>query len=403
VLPGWLRVRGEFRERAEGVDNLGFVGSADDLYYLSRVRLNATASSTHASGTVQFQDARVARKTIGTTAAPFAAPFDLRMAYADLGSARGPIAARVGRQELAYGDQRLVGHSSWTNAARTFDAVRVRFNTPIARVDVFGASVVRSLDGEFDKSGAGNRFAGTYVTLATLLPRGTVEPYVLWRRDKGQRAESGSIGSLTELTTGVRLAGALPSRLDYNVEMALQTGSLASDSIDAWAGHWQIRESFAGTLAAHISGEYNNASGDADPADRTRGTFDQLYASGHDKHGLADQVGWRNIHDLRMGFDLSPLTATPIAVDYHSYWLGERRDALYGSGGAVVARVASGATSTRVGQEIDLQVLRPLSRQLSLAAGYSHLFAGPFLKQATPGESYSGPFVMLTYVFLAEK
>jgi hypothetical protein len=40
---------------------------------------------------------------------------------------------------------------------------------------------------------------------------------------------------------------------------------------------------------------------------------------------------------------------------------------------------------------------------LLLTAGYSHLFAGPFLKEATPGKSYSGPFVMATYVFLAEK
>ena len=42
-----------------------------------------------------------------------------------------------------------------------------------------------------------------------------------------------------------------------------------------------------------------------------------------------------------------------------------------------------------------MQVARPLTPYLALAAGYSHLVAGPFLKQATPGESYSGPFVMV--------
>ena len=50
-----------------------------------------------------------------------------------------------------------------------------------------------------------------------------------------------------------------------------------------------------------------------------------------------------------------------------------------------------------------MQVSRPLLPQLALTAGYAHLFAGPFLKQATPGASYSGPFAMVTYVFLAEK
>jgi hypothetical protein len=41
--------------------------------------------------------------------------------------------------------------------------------------------------------------------------------------------------------------------------------------------------------------------------------------------------------------------------------------------------------------------------QLQLAAGYAHIFTGAFLKQATPGASYSYPYVMATYVFLAER
>ena len=41
--------------------------------------------------------------------------------------------------------------------------------------------------------------------------------------------------------------------------------------------------------------------------------------------------------------------------------------------------------------------------QLQIAAGYAHIFPGEFLKQATPGASYSYPYVMVTYVFLADK
>lgn len=403
ALPSWLRVRGEFRERVEGFDNSGFNESRDDMYYLSRFRFNATATSKYVATTLQLQDARVGKKTVGPTGAPFKAAFDLRMAYADLGTAKSTVTARVGRQELVFGDQRLVGHAGWLNAARTFDAAKVTFKAPAVQLDVFGASVVRILDGEFDKSGSGNRFAGAYATTAKVIPKGTIEPYVFWRRDVNQRAETGVLGSLRQTTTGARLAGRMPLRLDYNVEMDVQAGSLGPDDVRAWAGHWQLRETIPGKMAPHVTGEYNFASGDKNPADGTRGTFDQLYATAHDKYGLADQVGWRNIHDVRVGFDVSPLKATPITVNYHSYWLAESRDALYAASGAVLARVPGGAASTKVGQEIDVQVARPLSPQLALTAGYSHLFAGPFLKQATPGRSYTGPFVMLTYVFLAEK
>ena len=44
-----------------------------------------------------------------------------------------------------------------------------------------------------------------------------------------------------------------------------------------------------------------------------------------------------------------------------------------------------------------------LTPQIQLAAGYAHMFTGAFLKQATPGASYSAPYVMVTYVFLADK
>jgi hypothetical protein len=404
LLPQWFRLRGEFRERMEGFDGLGFTTTRDDLYWLSRVRLNASVTaSKQLSFQAQVQDARVAKKTVGPTGTPFKAPFDLRMAFADIGSPTGHVTVRAGRQELVYGDQRLIGHVSWLNAARTFDGVKATFRTKAFSTDVFASSVVRILDGELDKSGNGNRFAGAYGTTTKLIPQATVEPYVLFKRDVNLRAEAGGVGTLKETTTGVRIAGRLPARLDYGVEMALQRGSLGTDDISAWAGHWQLRETFPGQAAVRVTGEYNFASGDADPTDNVRGTFDQLYPTPHDKTGLADQIGWRNVHHARAGFEITPFKGVPVSTNYHSWWLAEERDAIYNVGNAVVGRVATGAADRHVGQEIDVQVSRAITPQIQAAAGYAHIFPGPFLKEATPGSSYSHPYVMVTYVFLAER
>lgn len=78
-------------------------------------------------------------------------------------------------------------------------------------------------------------------------------------------------------------------------------------------------------------------------------------------------------------------------------------DGLYNAGGALLARVAAGGAARHVGHEIDVQATRALTPQLQVAAGYAHIFTGAFLEQATPGASYSHPYVMATYVFLAEK
>ncbi|HEY1305210.1 MAG TPA: alginate export family protein [Vicinamibacterales bacterium] len=404
VLPSWLRVRGEFRERYEGFDSASFIDGRDDYYALSRVRVNATITpSKSLSFQANVQDARVADKQIGPTTAPFRGPFDLRTAFADVGSGTAPVAFRLGRQELAFGEQRLLGHLAWVNTGRTWDAARVILRSKTFQADVFGASLVRSLPDEFDKSGNGNRLAGVYATTPKLVPNASVEPFVFYRRDVNLRSELGAIGNLHQTTVGTRVAGKLPARLDYSVEMALQRGALADDTVHAWAGHWQIRESLPGTGGIKLMSEYNFASGDDNPTDGTRATFDQLYPTGHDKLGLADQVGWRNVRHLREGVEFTPIKATPFSVSYHSWWLADRNDALYAASGALLARVPGGAADAHIGQELDVQVSRALTPQIQMAAGYAHLFTGAFLKQATPGASYSQPYVMVTYVFLAEK
>jgi hypothetical protein len=200
---------------------------------------------------------------------------------------------------------------------------------------------------------------------------------------------------------GVRLAGRMPARLDYGVEMALQRGSLGAEDVRAWAGHWQLRESLPVPGALKLTGEYNFASGDRDPADGVRGTFDQLYPTPHDKTGLADQIGWKNIHHARAGLELTPLKGLPVTTNYHSWWRAEERDAVYNVGNAVLA--APTAAERHVGQEIDVQVARALTPQIQFAAGYAHIVPGAFLKSTTPGASYSHPYVMVTYVFLAER
>jgi hypothetical protein len=386
-LPSWLRVRGEFRERVEGFQSGGFTEGRDDYYSLSRVRLNVAVTATPwLSFQTNVHDARVAEKQIGPIAPPFRGPFDVRTAFADVGTAKSPVALRVGRQELAFGEQRLLGHLAWVNTGRVWDAARTTLRSKPMQVDGFA-----------------NRLYGAYGSSTTLIPQATVEPYVFFRRDENLASELGPRGTLQQATFGARAVGKLPARLDYGIEMAAQRGSLADDSLSAWAGHWQIRESLPGKGAVKLISEYNFATGDADPRDGTRSTFDQLYPTGHDKLGLSDQVGWKNVHHLREGVEFSPWKNTPLSVSYHTWWLADRNDGLYAASGALVARVAGGAASSHVGQEIDVQITRALTPQLSVTGGYAYMTPGKFLKQATPGASYSAPFVMATYAFLAER
>jgi hypothetical protein len=405
VTPKWLNLRGEYRDRIEGGSNIGFTRGRDDLYNLSRFRFDvAVKPSRLFSVLVQAQDARVQRKDVGPATAPFRDTLDLRQAYAEIGNTQtGFVSVRAGRQEMFFGEQRLVGHLTWVNGARSFDGVRATFRPKGFKVDAFATSVVRILDEQFDTSGNGNRFVGAYGSSTTWIPKATIEPYVFWRYDRALRAEGGDTGSLSAATIGARWVGRLTKSFDYGAEMAYQTGSLGSDSVSAWAGHWIVGKTLGGPWNVRVAEEYNFATGDGDSTDGKRQTFDQLYPTGHDKLGLADQVGWKNIHDLRSIVEVTPRKGWPVTASYHSWWLADTHDALYAASGAVVARVPTGAVGSRVGDEIDVQLSHAVTPQVTVAGGVAHVFPSQFLETTTPGADYTYPFVMVTYVFLANK
>jgi hypothetical protein len=400
-LASWLQVRGEFRTRIEGFSGGGF-GDNEDAYWMDRFRLNATVRPSKSLAFVgQGQDSRAFDKTAGSQVAPFRDTLDLRMAYGEIGS---NSTVRIGRQELAFGEQRLLGPLPWTNTARSFDGARVTMKSKLGQVDAFAASVVTINPTGFDKSGNGNVIGGAYISLTAVIPKQAIEPYFFWRQARDITAELGGLAHLRQATTGLRMSGKLPAALDYSGEVAVQTGSVGPDNVMAWAGHTLIGKTLNGTSGhPRIFAEYNYATGDADRTDGTRGTFDQLYPTGHDKLGLADQVGWKNIHDARAGMEIKPTAKWQLTGSYHSWWLASATDGLYGASGALVARSPTGADGRHVGQEIDGQLAYAYSPQLQIGAGYAHLIPGEFLKSVTPGHSYNYPYVMATYVFLGEK
>ena len=402
TVPDWLGLRGEFRGRLEGARHAAFNPAQDDLYWLNRLRFSATLRPTESlSLRLEAHDARVARKQIGSTAAPFTATLDLRQAYGTVGTERSRLAVRVGRQELAFGEQRLVGHVSWLNAARTFDAARLTIRRPRLVVDAFGATVVRILDDRWDRSGNGSQFHGVYAVASGIVPQASVEPYVFWRGERTTTTESGVAGRLSVVTVGVRAAGRLgigTGRPSYAAEFSLQRGRAGTDEVHAWASH--ARLDLPASRHLILGAEYNYASGDANPTDGRRGTFDPLYPTPHDKYGLADQVGWRNMHHVRAGFTLTRWPSMPVRAGYHHWWLADARDALYTPGGAALARLPAGAPSRHVGHEIDIQVTRALGRRAQVAAGYALVLPGAFLEATTAGVRAHFPFAMLTFVFL---
>lgn len=397
-LPDWLKLGGEIRGRLEAMTGLNYTPGNDDTYYLHRLRLDIGIEPVSWLRLfAQGQDSRVGAYNHSPVPSNFADSFDLHQGYLEIKPWEA-WTVRLGRQELSFGEERLVGVSNWSNTGRTFDVARVTYVKSGAQVDAFSGAVVVTVDGQFDRPHFNNKFHGIYASFDKLPGKSTLQPYVFWKSSTPVVDKEGHSGDLDVYTYGVRAVGNLSSRTDYGLEMAAQTGHFSGDAIRAWAGHWTVGRRLAkSNRAPRLVGEYNYASGDDARAGR-RGTFDQLYPTNHNKYGTADQIAWRNMRDAMMGLDWRANARMRLQLDYHGFWLANIRDALYTESGTVFVRNPD-APSSRIGTEIDLQVSYKVNERLQFGGGCAHLFPGPYLRASTKHSGVTAPYVMWTYSF----
>jgi hypothetical protein len=403
LLPHWIQFGGQFRNRVESQDGLGYA-PVNDAYDLTQLRLGIYLQPTKWLELVGVtQDSRAFFNHHALNAPPYQNTWDIREAYARFGASKeGWLDVVVGRQMFSFGDERVIGPSDWSNMGRTFDTLRVDLHPPGVQVSIFAASVINAVDGQIDHHIEGNNIYGIYGSFAHLVPHAILEPYVLWRVAPGNVAlpETAGHGHLSEVTGGARIAGTLLDSFDYDIEMNKQAGSLGQFSIDAWAGHWNAGYTLknARTKPRPFI-EYDYASGNRNPSGNTWGTHDQIYASAHDKMDFADQFGWKNIKDLRVGASESIASRWTLTEVFDDLWLATRNDAVYGSSGAIAVPAHPSATSNHLGTELDLIGEYRPNHHVTYGFGLAHLFTGRFLNEATRGKDYNYPFVYVTYGF----
>lgn len=405
-MPAWLRFDGEYRARVEnGVTGKLFRANNGDAYFLNRIRLGVTfLPEQWLKFRLEGQDARALGKNPPRTSG-FYDLLDVRQAYMELGDTdKGALALRAGRQPFFWGEGRLVTGSNWSfPGGRSFDAVRMTFRHQGYRLDAFAASatqISRTTSAGFTKPTLGNNIHGLYGGIEKLVPGAVIEPYVFWRIGARVTGEDMHPGDLNFKTYGFRWAGKLPAGLDYGTEIAIERGKVAGSDFSAWGGHWVLGHTWKPAWKPRLFAEYNYATGDKNPKDNKVQTFDVMYASTHLKWGETDQVGWRNIHDVRGGLEFAPHKAWNVSTNYHAYWLANVHDGLYTASGSIaIPRVAAGTAGRWVGQEIDAQGSHKFTNGFEIDIGVGHIFPGTFIRRAASDNGYTYPYAMMAYTF----
>jgi hypothetical protein len=395
-LPSWIQLGGQIRGRYEGPSGTSPLNNSQDSYYAGRIRLDlGIKPASWIRFFVQAQDAREGAYNTSPAPATLYNPIDFRQGYAELNFEGTPgMRFRAGRQELLFGGERLIGPADW-GVSRSFDALDFTLSAGRAKLDLIAGSVVAIDPTRIDRHRTGEHIYGAYGSIRSILPGMNIEPYVLFKQTLKVKSEPGVAGNALVVSPGSRLFGIAPGRIDYTAEVVAQRGSYSGDTVSALGGSivagWTIWNT---AWKPRISVEYNYASGDATNKDGERNTFDQFYPSNHGYYGMIDQFGWKNMKNLRAGFDLLPVKKLKLRTDFNEFYLATVQDGLYNSSGTSIL-LNRKAISGHIGSEVNTVGLYQYSKVWKFGAGYGHLFAGQFLRESKVTYGYTYPYVML--------
>ena len=399
-LPSWMSLDMELRGRTEVQTSLGYVPGKDRTYELTRVRGGMTLSPFHwLTAYAQFHDTHALGLPVRDVASNMRDTFDLRQGYLNF-HYESKIQFFAGRQELKFGDERVVGISDWTNNSRTWDGFDLRLGSR-NRVDLFTTSVVKVNPTSLDKHGAGLTFHGAEGNIAGLVPNTLVQPFVLVRTSAHALSQQGIPGHETEVTFGSYWSGKLPHGIDTSGTGDLQRGSYSNNSIHAGAAI--VRVGYAPTRMPwkpHIEGEYDYATGNPYRNADHVSTYDQQYPSNHNAFGLVDLFGFQNIKQDRLNLSLAPVNNFFLLFQGGSLHVASMRDGVFsGDGSLLFAAPGGGFKRDGIGSEFDASAKYIFHKSFVVNAGVGHFFPGSVMTSSDHGAPLTLGYLQLTYRF----
>ena len=370
-----IRTRGEYRNgtlypRYEGDDPAGFINERARLSFgYERNRLSLKFSTQHVG--VWGQDALVDKN----------GRFILHEAWAKI-NLNDDWFIQLGRQPLAYDDERILGGLDWNVAGRYHDALKVGFNKnghQLHGIFAFNANDENVIGGTYYDSSKTKLYKNMqalwyhydcasapikFSFLAMNLGQEGGNP----ETKKSDTKYLQTLGPYLQITSGA---------WNFTGAFYYQTGkNVASRSVSAYMGSISAAYKIDRRWSVNVGTDFlsgNNSTGG------TYKAFNPLYGTHHKYYGLMDYFyasDFRNgynpgLSDTYIGGKFRVSSPVSMALNYHYFATGVKLDKL----------------NRTLGSEIDYQLDWKIMRDVSLSAGYS-LMLGTSTMYAVKGGNH---------------
>ncbi|RMH72482.1 MAG: hypothetical protein D6675_04500 [Gemmatimonadetes bacterium] len=387
ITPSWLgaqetelTIGGQLRVRGESIDK--DFNSDTDPYDVTALRTRINIKATSPQGWlafVQLQDSRI----YGTEASTLSstANVDLHQAYFQVNRLWWDwLSIKMGRMEMVYGNERLIGAVGWHNVGRSFDGGVAMLSFGKVQIDLFNTQLYESNQAP-DENDGDQTFSGVYTQIKPA-DNYAIDVYVLAEQDAQENADEDAL--LERATIGTYFKGNFGG-LNLKAELAFQGGTTNFGDTDIAAGMLTVfaMYKFNHHLKPFVGLGMDILTGD-DPETEEYECFDTLYATNHKFYGFMDYftnipVNTQNkgLVDIMLKSGFTPRENLLFKGDLHLFSLAQ--DAL----------LSDGTEETALGTEIDLTLIYTYNANIRFTGGISAFSPGDVFKDWY-GEDASG-------------
>lgn len=413
VGPGTLDIGLNLRARYEFIDNFEVrkygTGQEDNLFLLrTRISLDYRIGKPFHMY-VEMQDARYwageLTRPMFTGSNPLYDETELRQAYVEWEHIGGsPVGFKAGRQVITYGDRRIFGPGEWGNVGRYWwDAAKVYWHTDLVKVDMLYGRQIVSEPSEFNGGHLPFQMGAVYAQFKEFKGNAfSIKPDIFYvgRYDthgnlKGERGT----GDEMRHTLGFRSDGKIGASWDYYGTFAGQFGSYGKDDVRSFGVVGGAGYTFKSEWKPRLGAEFAYSSGDDNPADGKRGTFDNVYgAADAYYYGWMNVVAWMNLVDYQMSFAVNPSKSLKLWTEYNYYRLASAKDAWYYGSFKGARRDATGNAGQDLGHEINILGQWKMHKTLEFLTGYGCFLPGKFVRN-TAGRNDAAHWIFTQFTF----
>lgn len=250
----------------------------------------------------------------------------LHQAFAEIRLKQWKI--RLGRQELLYGNSRLITVREGPNTRLTFDGVVIKRTIKNGKIDLLAVSKVISKQNIFDDESLKEGLIGIYgIHYFSSLKIGL--DYFAMNLHSKSRAYNYRVGFENRQTFGTRIFANL-KKVNFELEGAYQSGTFDNLTIEAYNVLLDLNIVILPSKKGIIGLAANAASGDKDSGDNKLNTYNLLYAK--PAYGLAIPIGATNMISIYPYVKINPIQKLNIAAQVFFLARNSNQDGTYSPG-----------------------------------------------------------------------